>query len=126
MFIDLGRAGMGMTTLLVLTAMFGSTRGSVPRVSYSSYLDIWMVTCIIFVFASLIEFTVVHSLDRKNNKKLGIWVENFTQIAMPIVFLLFNTFYWHELYVAYNDSVWASDENLKSNISMVEYFNHIS
>ena len=126
MFIDLGRAGMGMTTLLVLTAMFGSTRGSVPKVSYSTYLDIWMVTCIIFVFVSLIEFTVVHSLYRKNNKKLGIWVENFTQIAMPIVFLLFNTCYWHELYVAYNDSVWASDENLKSNISMVEYFNHIS
>ena len=125
MFIDLGRAGMGMTTLLVLTAMFGSTRGSVPRVSYSSYLDIWMVTCIIFVFASLIEFTLVHSLYRKNNKKLGISIEKFTQIAMPIVFLLFNTIYWHELYVAYNDSAWASDD-LKSNISMVEYFNHNS
>ena len=126
MFIDLGRAGMGMTTLLVLTAMFGSTRGSVPRVSYSSYLDIWMVTCIIFVFASLIEFTFVHSLYRKNNQKLGILIEKFTQIAMPIVFLLFNTIYWYELYVAYNDSAWSSDNNLKSNISMDEYFNHIS
>ena len=102
MFIDLGRAGMGMTTLLVLTAMFGSTRGSVPRVSYSSYLDIWMVTCIIFVFASLIEFTLVHSLYRKNNKKQGIWVEKFTQITMPIVFLLFNTCLIHPQYSTLN------------------------
>ena len=108
-----GRVGMGMTTLLTLTAMFGSTRGSVPRVSYSSYLDIWMVTCIVFVFASLIEFTIVHSFYRNNHKNTGDCLEKFMQVAIPVVFLVFNTFYWHQLYVAYNDSVWTSDGSLK-------------
>jgi hypothetical protein len=97
---------MGMTTLLTLTAMFGSTRGSVPRVSYSSFLDIWMVTCIVFVFASLIEFTIVHSLYRNNHKYQGDCLEKVMRILIPVVFLVFNAFYWYELYVAYNDSVW--------------------
>ncbi|CAB4067417.1 GLRA2 [Lepeophtheirus salmonis] len=43
-----GRVGMGMTTLLTLTAMFGAVRNNVPKVSYVSYLDIWMVACIFF------------------------------------------------------------------------------
>ena len=97
---------MGMTTLLTLTAMFGSTRGSVPRVSYSSYLDIWMVACIVFVFASIIEFTIVHSLYRNNRKACGDCLEKIMQILIPIVFLVFNAFYWYELYIAYNDSIW--------------------
>ena len=30
-----------------------------PKVSYFTALDVWMVTCIVFVFGALIEFTVV-------------------------------------------------------------------
>ncbi len=55
---------MGMTTLLTLTAMFGAVRQEVPRVSYVSFLDIWMVACILFVFACILEFTVVCALIR--------------------------------------------------------------
>ena len=106
MLISTGRVGMGMTTLLTLTAMFGSTRGSAPRVSYSSHLDIWMVTCIVFVFGSLIEFTLVHSLYRNNLKNVGDRIEQFMRFAIPVVFLLFNGYYWYELYTAHIESAW--------------------
>ena len=85
---------MGMTTLLTLTAMFGATRQNVPKVSYISYLDIWMVTCIIFVFASMIEFTAVHSLHKSNRRHRAESVERLMRIVLPVLFVGFNIFYW--------------------------------
>ena len=38
---------------------------SLPRVSYTKAIDIWMITCLVFVFAALIEFAVVNVLSRK-------------------------------------------------------------
>jgi len=54
-----GRVAMAMTTLLTLSAMFGSVRQNTPRVSYVSALDIWMCGCIIFVFFTLLEYVIV-------------------------------------------------------------------
>ena len=89
-----GRIGMGMTTLLTLTAMFGATRQNVPRVSYVSYLDIWMVTCIIFVFGTMIEFTIVHSLYRSNRRSMGEYLESVMKLVIPSLFFGFNVIYW--------------------------------
>ncbi len=50
---------MGMTTLLTLASMFGSLSSITPAISYTTKLDVWMVGCIVFVFATLAEFTVV-------------------------------------------------------------------
>ena len=35
---------------------------NVPRVSYVTYLDVWMLGCIFFVFMELVEFTLVLAL----------------------------------------------------------------
>ncbi|TRY76219.1 hypothetical protein TCAL_03829 [Tigriopus californicus] len=63
MFIPLehvpGRVTMSMTTLLTLASMFGSLSTVTPPISYTTKLDVWMVGCIVFVFATLFEFTVV-------------------------------------------------------------------
>ena len=85
---------MTMTTLLTLSAMFDSTRHSVPRVSYISFLDIWMVTCIVFVFGSMIEYTIVHSFYKSNQKFRADSLERLMKIAIPFLFLGFNIFYW--------------------------------
>ena len=87
-----------MTTLLTLSAMSDATRQNVPRVSYISFLDIWMVACIIFVFASMIEFVVVHNLYKSNQKARADSVERQIRVAIPISFAGFNILYWTMLF----------------------------
>ena len=50
---------MSMTTLLTLASMFAGLVDLTPPISYTSKLDTWMITCIVFVFGTLAEFTVV-------------------------------------------------------------------
>ena len=84
-----GRVGMGMTTLLTLTAMFSSVRSSlcptflvsssyycqvrqnVPRISYISFLDIWMLICMLFVFSCILEFIIMTIFLRSGRKGQG-------------------------------------------------------
>ena len=50
---------MGMTTLLTLSSSFASLSTVTPPISYTTRLDVWMVTCIVFVFLTIAEFTLV-------------------------------------------------------------------
>ena len=85
---------MGMTTLLTLIAMFGATKKDAPKVSYISYLDIWMLACIIFVFVSIIEFVIVHQFFKKNQKKQAEYLEFIMRIMISLIFVAFNIIYW--------------------------------
>merc|ERR1712241_1222592 len=98
-----GRVGMGMTTLLTLTAMFSAVRQNVPRVSYISYLDIWMLTCMIFVFSCITEFIIVTCLNKSGHKKHGERFELMSKIMLPVLFVLFNAIYWPILLTGYLD-----------------------
>ena len=49
------RATLSMTTLLTLAGMFGSLSSFTPQISYTTKLDNWMVTSMIFVFITLLE-----------------------------------------------------------------------
>jgi len=99
-----GRVGMGMTTLLTLTAMFSSVRQNVPRVSYISLLDIWMLVCMIFVFSCILEFIVVTSQIRSGKKHRGEMVETTGKILIPILFVTFNAIYWPIVLIKYVDN----------------------
>lgn len=99
------RVGMGMTTILTLTAMFSSVRQNVPKVSYISVLDIWMLICMIFVFSCMAEYIVVTSLIRGGNKKRAETVESVCKIVFPIVFLVFNMGYWPAILIGYFDGI---------------------
>jgi len=98
-----GRVGMGMTTLLTLTAMFSSVRQNVPRVSYVSLLDIWMLVCMIFVFSCILEFIVITVHIRSGKKALGERIERVAKLAIPLAFLAFNIAYWPIVLVKYFD-----------------------
>jgi len=63
-----GRTGMAMTTLLTLAAMFGAVRQNTPKVSYVSALDVWMCSCIVFVFFILLEYVIILSLMYRKTK----------------------------------------------------------
>jgi len=98
-----GRVGMGMTTLLTLTAMFSSVRQSVPRVSYISFLDIWMLFCMIFVFSCILEFIITTIFIRAGRKGDADRFEFVCKIVLPLIFLLFNLCYWPILLAGYLD-----------------------
>lgn len=81
-----GRVGMGMTTILTLTAMLrlaippspmpsrfvhSGVRQNVPKVSYVSFLDVWMVTCLVFVNSCMFEFILVTALVNRGLERLG-------------------------------------------------------
>ena len=85
---------MTTTTLLTLTAMFGAVRSNVPRVSYSTLLDVWMFVCIVFVFLVIIHFVAVISLLRYNRKCTAEALEYYGILGIPILFLIFNGIYW--------------------------------
>ena len=89
-----GRVGMAMTTMLTLTAMFGAVRQNVPKVSYVTLLDIWMVVCIVFIFGCIVEFTVVSTLLKHGRKEISERTEKTCRFTIPLIFAAFNIIYW--------------------------------
>ena len=55
---------MVMTALLTLITMFGALSVFTPQISYTTKLDNWMVTCILFVFSALIETVITLLLNK--------------------------------------------------------------
>ena len=88
------RVGMNLTSLLTLIAMFDGVRSEVPKVSYISFMDIWMTVCVIIIFFAIVEYAVSHSLLRHKKKSTAILVDKVSRYAMMILFILFNAGYW--------------------------------
>ena len=42
-----------------------------PKVSYVSFLDVWMVTCLVFVNSCMFEFILVTALVNSGQEGLG-------------------------------------------------------
>ncbi|XP_035215820.1 glycine receptor subunit beta-type 4-like [Stegodyphus dumicola] len=63
-----GRITLCVTSLLALITQFSSIRRDLPPLSYIHRVDIWMVTCMCFVFASLLEFTLLIYMERQQRR----------------------------------------------------------
>ncbi|KAK3099763.1 hypothetical protein FSP39_009232 [Pinctada imbricata] len=64
-----GRISLGVLTVLTMTQQSSTVNASLPRVSYTKAIDIWMSTCLVFVTTALIEFAVANWLSRKDINK---------------------------------------------------------
>ncbi|CAG2179064.1 unnamed protein product, partial [Oppiella nova] len=66
------RVTLGITTMLTLVTSAKTARDKLPRVSYIHALDIWIIMCTFFIFASLVEYATVnfiyHKEKRRSNK----------------------------------------------------------
>jgi uncharacterized membrane protein YkvI len=85
---------MSLTSLLTLIAMFDVVRSEVPKVSYVSFMDVWMTACVIVIFLTVAEFAIVHSLCRRKMKRKAIRVDDLSRYLFMLVFMIFNGLYW--------------------------------
>ena len=63
------RVNLGLLTVLTLTTQSTGSRDQLPRVSYVKAIDVWMSTCLVFAFASLIEFAIVNVWSRREARR---------------------------------------------------------
>ncbi|CAL1264940.1 unnamed protein product [Larinioides sclopetarius] len=65
------RVTLGVTSLLTLATQNTQSQSSLPPVSYVKAIDVWMSSCTVFVFMSLMEFAVVnHYMGYTGSSKL--------------------------------------------------------
>ncbi|XP_067683377.1 glycine receptor subunit alpha-2-like [Haliotis asinina] len=63
------RISVGLLTVLTITAQSSGARSQLPRVPYVKGIDVWMTSCLVFVFAAYMEYAVVTVLSRKYRKR---------------------------------------------------------
>ncbi|KAH9523165.1 hypothetical protein Btru_065995 [Bulinus truncatus] len=54
------RISLGATTMLTMTFLVLDSRNDLPRVDYSTALDVYVFMCFCFIFASILQFAAVH------------------------------------------------------------------
>ncbi|XP_052077660.1 glycine receptor subunit alpha-2-like isoform X1 [Mytilus californianus] len=59
-----GRVSLGAVTVLTMSSQGSASRRNAPRVSYVKAVDVWSLFQIMFVFAALVEFSIVNVLAR--------------------------------------------------------------
>lgn len=59
------RVALGVTTVLTMTTLMSTTNSTMPKVSYVKSIDIYLGTCFMMVFASLLEYAAVGYLSKR-------------------------------------------------------------
>lgn len=63
------RISLGLLTVLTMTTHSNSMRSDLPPVSYIKAIDVWTSACSFFVFAALLEFSVVNVRMRREVRR---------------------------------------------------------
>ncbi|UYV60188.1 Rdl [Cordylochernes scorpioides] len=79
------RVALGVTTVLTMTTLMSSTNSQLPKISYVKSIDVYLGTCFVMVFASLLEYATVGYLGKRismrqtRNKQLAKLAEQHRQ-----------------------------------------------
>ncbi|EFO23429.2 hypothetical protein LOAG_05053 [Loa loa] len=63
------RVSLGIMTVLSVSTLGFSYRSDLPKVSHSTALDIYIISCFGFVFAAVIEYAIINYVNRTNIRK---------------------------------------------------------
>jgi gamma-aminobutyric acid receptor subunit beta len=63
------RITLGMTTVLTMVTFIWSTNASLPKISYIKGIDVYLVTCFVMTFSSVIEYAVVAFIYNRTERK---------------------------------------------------------
>ena len=81
------RVTLGVTSLLTLSTQHANSQKSLPPVSYIKAIDMFMSSCTLFVFFSLIEYAIVNvmmgdisDIERKDNTNVS-HIKNMVRIG---------------------------------------------
>lgn len=76
------RVALGVTTVLTMTTLMSSTNAALPKISYVKSIDVYLGTCFVMVFASLLgkysRFARLKDLRRSRRGTLEPCVSNTT------------------------------------------------
>lgn len=56
---------IGVTTVLTMTTLMSSTNAQLPKISYIKSIDVFLGTCFVMVFGSLLEYAIVGYLGKR-------------------------------------------------------------
>jgi hypothetical protein len=91
-WIDPKEAGtqisVGITSMLTLIAYRFAVDTSLPRVSYLTRLDYFILAGTFLVFASLIEVMVTSALTKKGHYKRALTIDYVARLLFPLAFFL--------------------------------------
>ncbi|KAF0300116.1 Glycine receptor subunit alpha-2 [Amphibalanus amphitrite] len=59
------RVTLGTSTMLTFITLSNTIKNSLPKVSYTKFVDVWLFICTTFIFLSLVEFAFVNTIHRR-------------------------------------------------------------
>nr|XP_002740947.1 PREDICTED: gamma-aminobutyric acid receptor subunit beta-3-like [Saccoglossus kowalevskii] len=79
------RVALGITTVLTMATIMASSNASLPKISYVKAIDVFLLMCFLFVFASLVEYATVSYYNKpryKENKRRRQMQKKMNDIEM--------------------------------------------
>jgi hypothetical protein len=84
------QVNISVTTILTVIAFAFAISSNLPKVPYLTFIDVFFLSCYVFVFITAIELTLVHVAGRTKRDRMGRTVRHFTRIALPVLFVITN------------------------------------
>jgi hypothetical protein len=81
---------ISVTTILTVIAFAFAISSNLPKVPYLTFIDVFFLSCYVFVFITAIELTLVHLAGRNQRDKMGRTIRRFSRIALPVLFVITN------------------------------------